>query len=86
MAYQCPRCGGFVQRGSSKTAGVAAGLVGQMIFAAFGSFQCRNCGPIAMDEFPTHVQNRMTLGSIVLVITATALFAGVIMLLITLRR
>ncbi len=86
MAYQCPRCGGTVQRGASKVAGVAGGAVGALIFAAFGGFQCKKCGPIAKDEFPADVQRQMTLGSVALVCSALVLLVVVLGLLFYLAQ
>ena len=84
MAYQCPRCGGAVQRGSSRTAGVAGGLVGMLLFAAFSSFQCPQCGPIQKSEFPPDVRAQMTAGSLAMVGVAALLFVGLLYVLTTL--
>lgn len=85
MAYQCPRCGGVVQRGSSTAAGVAGGLVGALLVAAFGSFQCKQCGKIAPDEFSPEVRSKMRIGSITMVIVAVVLLVAVIALLVVLK-
>jgi hypothetical protein len=86
MAYVCPRCGQPLQRGSSTTAGAVGGLVGALIYAAFGAFQCKGCGPIPRSEFPPEVRSRMTLGSLSLIGVAVALLAAVIYLLAILQR
>jgi hypothetical protein len=85
MAYQCPRCGGPVQRGASAAAGLAGGAVGALLYAAFGSFQCKSCGPIPRSEFPPEVQTKMTLGALALIGIAVVLLVVVIVLLILLR-
>jgi predicted RNA-binding Zn-ribbon protein involved in translation (DUF1610 family) len=82
MAYQCPRCGESVQRGSSSAAGIAGGAVGALLYSAFGSFQCKKCGPIPRSEFPPDVQRRMMLGSVTIVFVALALLVAVILLLV----
>ena len=84
MAYDCPRCGGAVQRGTSTTAGFAGGAVGALLYSAFGSFQCKKCGRIAKREFAADVQRQMTLGSVTIVVVALVLLIGAIWLLIIL--
>jgi hypothetical protein len=86
MAYECPRCGESVQRGTNSAAGVAGGAVGALLYSAFGPFQCKKCGPIPRSEFPSDVQRRMTLGSVVLVVVAVGLLAALIVFLILLRK
>ena len=86
MAYQCPRCGSDVQRGSSTTAGVAGGLVGALIYSAFGSFRCKKCGPITRGEFAPDVRQRMLLGSVGLVITGILILVLVVCLLAYFQR
>lgn len=85
MAYECPRCGGAVQRQVSNAAGLAGGLAGAMIAGAFGNFGCKQCGTIKKSEFPPEVRRRMTIGSISLVGTAVVLIIGVLVLLTYLR-
>ena len=85
MAYRCPRCGGEVQRGASAAAGVAGGAVGALLFAAFGSFQCKQCGTIPKREFPPEVQQQMTLGSVGLIVGAIVLVVVVLGILIALQ-
>ena len=85
MAYKCPRCGEPVQRGSNIAAGAAGGAVGALLYSAFGSFQCKKCGPITRSEFPTDVRRQMTLGSIAIVVIAVVLFVAVIALLVWLQ-
>ncbi|MCI0358601.1 MAG: hypothetical protein L0211_08965 [Planctomycetaceae bacterium] len=74
MAYQCPRCGQNVERASSPGAAVAGGLVGALIYGAFGSFRCCQCGPIAKEEFPPEVQSKMTAGSAGMIAVAVVIF------------
>jgi len=56
-----------------------------LLYSAFGSFQCKECGPIAKREFAADVQRQMTVGSVGLVVVALVLFIAVIALLILLR-
>ena len=86
MAYQCPRCGGPVQRGTSSAAGVAGGAMGALLYSAFGSPRCKGCGPVARREFPPEVQRQMLLGSVGLLAIAVVLFVGVIALVVALRQ
>ncbi len=86
MAYKCPRCGETVQRGSSSAAGVAGGAVGALLYSAFGSLQCNQCGPIPRREFPPDVQRQMTLGSLTIVLVALVLLIAAIALLIYLQK
>lgn len=81
MAYQCPRCGGPVQRGYSAGAQMAAGLLGALFTAAFGSFQCRTCGAISRGEFPPQDRERMTAGSVFLALGGVALLVVVLCLI-----
>jgi hypothetical protein len=81
MAYECPRCGGAVSRGSSTTAGMMGGLVGMLIFAAFASFQCERCGPIPTSEFPSSVRTEMVTGTLAMLAGAALLLVGVIYLI-----
>ena len=78
MAYKCPRCGEPVHRGHSTGAQIAAGLVGALFYAAFGSFQCKKCGKIARSEFPHEDRAKMTTGSVLMAVGAVALFVAVI--------
>ena len=81
MAYKCPRCGSDVSRGYSGSAQMTAGLVGALFYAAFGAFQCKNCGKIARAEFPREVQTKMAMGTLLLAVAAVGLAIGVIALL-----
>ncbi|MBC8106233.1 MAG: hypothetical protein H7Z14_06550 [Anaerolineae bacterium] len=81
MAYHCPRCNAPVRRGSSTAAGIAGGAVGALIFAAFGPFKCKQCGPIAKTEFSPQVRRKMMNGSIAMVAFAIVLLIGVVALL-----
>jgi hypothetical protein len=60
---------------------VAGGVVGMLIFAAFSSFQCSQCGPIARSEFPAEVRREMTVGSLAMVAGAAVLLVGVVYVL-----
>jgi hypothetical protein len=73
MAYQCPRCGQPVRRAYSSTAQHATGLIGVLFYAAFGSFQCAKCGPVARDEFPSEARARMATNSFLMVLGGIAL-------------
>ena len=81
MAYKCPRCGENVSRGYSKGAQVAAGLIGALFYAAFGAFECNKCGKIPRSEFPSRVQAKMALGTLIMVLLATGIAIGVMALL-----
>ena len=81
MAYQCPRCGGPVQRGSSTSAAIAGGALGALLYAAFGSFQCKKCGPIPQSEFPPEVRAQMLRGSIALIVGGVALLVVAIVVI-----
>ena len=85
MAYSCPRCNKPVQRGRSTAAGFAGGLVGALIYSAFGSFQCATCGKIPMNEFPAEVQSKARAGSAALIVGALLLLVFVIVLQVLLR-
>jgi hypothetical protein len=85
MGYKCPRCGEGVQRGSNAAAGAAGGAVGALLAAAFGSFQCKKCGPIPKREFPDDVRRQMTMGSLIMVLIAVGLLVGLIVLLVLIR-
>jgi DNA-directed RNA polymerase subunit RPC12/RpoP len=85
MAYTCPRCSKPVQRGRSGVAGVAGGLVGALLYRAFGSFQCATCGKIPMNEFSAEVRNKARLGSIAMIAGALLLIVFVILLQAYLR-
>ena len=85
MAYNCPRCGNPVQRGSSTAAQISGGIVGALIYAAFGAFNCGNCGKIAKREFPPEDRSKMMMGSLGLVVGAIVLFVVVIIILVALR-
>ena len=63
---------------------MAAGLVGALFYAAFGSFQCSKCGKIARSEFPPEDRSKMAVGSILMVVGAIALFVLVIVILVML--
>jgi hypothetical protein len=82
MAYECPRCGGPVQRGSSRTVGLVGGALGALLFAAFGGFQCKHCGSIPRSEFPPETRQRMFLGSLGLIVGAVLLLVAAVALLV----
>jgi DNA-directed RNA polymerase subunit RPC12/RpoP len=81
MAYQCPRCGQEVEQNSNRLALVLGGVVGAMLFSAFASYNCWQCGPIAKEEFPAEVRSKMAVGTVALVVGAVVL-AGLAILLI----
>jgi DNA-directed RNA polymerase subunit RPC12/RpoP len=85
MAYKCPRCGEPVQRGTSSSAAMSAGLVGAMFYAAFGSFQCKNCGKLRRSEFPVEDRSSMLFGSFALIFGAVLLVALVLWLVVSLE-
>lgn len=78
MAYQCPRCGQEVQRGSSAMPVLLGGVVGAVLFSAFGSFECWQCGKISKQEFPPSVRAQITTNAVVLIGGAVALAVVVI--------
>ena len=85
MAHQCPHCGGPVQRGYSAGAQHAAGLAGALFYAAFSSFECKNCGKVPFRAFPPDVRSKIIVMSMFLIILAIALLIGVIALIIYLQ-
>jgi hypothetical protein len=85
MAYSCPRCSKPVQRGRSTAAGFVGGLAGMLIYSAFGSFQCANCGKIPMKEFPPEVRTRARTNSVALIVGALLLLGFVIVMQVLLR-
>ncbi len=60
---------------------MAAGLVGALFYAAFGSFQCSKCGKIPRSDFPSNVQAKMAIGTLLLVVVAVAIGIGVFALI-----
>lgn len=81
MAYKCPRCNNNVTRNYSSNAQQAAGLVGLLFTAAFGAFKCEKCGKIPRNEFPSDVQMKMALGTLLLVVVAVGIIIGLIALI-----
>jgi hypothetical protein len=75
-----------VQRGSNAAAGLAGGAVGALLYSAFGSFQCKKCGAIPKREFPPDVQQKMTLGSIGIVVGAVVLLIVAIVVIALLQN
>lgn len=73
MANQCPRCGGDVKRNYNRTSWRVGGLVGILLVAAFGSFNCEKCGKISQSEFSPEVRNKMRGMSALMVVGAIAL-------------
>lgn len=71
----CPRCGGPLQRSSSATAGMAGGLVGGLLYAAFSPLECKKCGKIPSSELPDDARHEFWVGSIFMA-------AGAILILI----
>jgi hypothetical protein len=60
---------------------VAAGLVGALIYAAFGAFECKKCGKVPRSEFPSDIQIKMALGTLAMVTIAVAIAIGAAALL-----
>jgi endogenous inhibitor of DNA gyrase (YacG/DUF329 family) len=85
MAYKCPRCGGKVSRIYDRGSQEAAGLIGLLLVAAFGPFDCKRCGSLDFGEFPASARVQMVLGSVVLLVGALALVAAGIILLLKAR-
>ncbi|MDQ7778462.1 MAG: hypothetical protein RDV41_01985 [Planctomycetota bacterium] len=85
MAYQCPKCGGPVTRGSHEGAQRAGGLVGALLAAAFGGFECLKCGKVARSEFPPEVRSKMMMGSVILVIIGLVVLVGAIAIIIAIN-
>jgi WD40 repeat protein len=83
--YLCPRCGDPVFRGANPGAAVAGGLIGALLGMAFGSFQCKKCGPIPRREFPPAVRARMTQGSLILGGIAVGALVLLIAVLVVIR-
>jgi hypothetical protein len=54
--------------------------------AAFGSFQCKQCGSIPRGEFAPEIRQKMTLGTLALVACAAVLIVGVVFLLVINQR
>jgi hypothetical protein len=75
-----------VQRGTSTTAGIAGGAIGALLYSAFGSFQCKQCGPIPRSEFPSEVRRQMTMGSVGIVVGALALLIALLAILALLPK
>jgi hypothetical protein len=84
MPYQCPRCGGKVQRNT--TVSKHGGVFGALLGAAIGPMQCAGCGPILTREFPSAVRKRIVLGSIGLVLAGVAVLAGAVAVFMLWRR
>jgi len=78
MAHKCPRCGGSVQRGCSSTAQATAGMAGALFYSAFGAFGCKNCGKIALDEFPAEERGKIAAVTFLLVMGTLAIAVGVL--------
>jgi hypothetical protein len=71
-----------VQRGSNAGVAVAGGLIGALIYSAFGSFQCKQCGAIPRSEFPPEVRQKMMTGSVMLIVGAVGALLLLIVLLV----
>ena len=81
MAYKCPRCAEAVSREYSGSAQAAAGLVGALFYAAFGAFECKKCGKIPRSEFPSSIQTKMTIETLLMILAAIGVAIGAIALL-----
>ena len=77
--YICPRCRKPVERGGNRAAGLIGGIIGVLFSLAISPFQCENCGPIAISEFPRYVQRRIILRSVGLALSAVALLVVIIL-------
>jgi len=64
---------------------MAGGLVGALLYSAFGSFECASCGKIPMSEFPAEVRSKARAGSVAMVLGALLLLVVVIVFLAALR-
>jgi uncharacterized membrane protein len=60
---------------------MVAGLVGALFYAAFGAFECTQCGKIPRSEFPPDVQRRMSIGTLLLALAAAGIAVGVLVLM-----
>jgi hypothetical protein len=70
--YSCPECGGRVHRDHSEGAQKWFGVAGALLYMAFGSLYCDNCGEIKRREFPAWDRFRLIFGSLMLVFTGIA--------------
>lgn len=52
---------------------MAGGLIGALLAAAFGAFQCAKCGKIPTQEFPVDVRTQIRRNSALMIIGAMAL-------------
>lgn len=73
MKYNCPKCGEPVKRSYNRTAQVAGGLLGVLIYSAFGPFNCPKCGKIKQDEFPEETRSKIKSGNMIRGIIALAI-------------
>lgn len=80
MAHKCPRCGQPVKRGFSRSAHITGGIVGSILYAAFGGFECIKCGRIERNEFSEEVRQKMTYVTWLLVAGAVAVAIGGLLL------
>ncbi len=65
--YSCPQCGDRVHRAKSEGAQRWFGLIGLMLYAAFGPMECDRCGEMRRREFPFQDQVRMLFGTLSLI-------------------
>jgi len=86
MSYTCPRCGSPVQHGSHSSAALAVGLIGSLLMAAFGAFECKKCGKIPQSEFPPEVRSKIMMGSVGMAVGAVVLVIVLFVVLAALKR
>ena len=75
------KCGDPVRRGGNGR----GGLIGMLIIAAFGKFNCEKCGKIPTKEFPDEVRGKMRMNSMIMVIGAIILGIGLVALLVAMQ-
>lgn len=76
----CPHCGQKVRRSFNADVQKWAGLVGVLFAAAFGGFECDNCGTVARRDFAPPALLKMTITSLLFVLLAVVLIVFIIWL------
>lgn len=77
--FVCPICGGVLQRGYSGTAGLAGGMVGGLLFAAFASLECPKCGKVPSRMLPRDLRQEHWVVSFFLAACAVAILIVVML-------
>jgi hypothetical protein len=80
MAYDCPNhCGNSVQRWAPKSRwlDIFGGIIGMMLFAALGKFECPSCGLIPKKSFHPKVRRKMWWGSFGLAASTVAILLAI---------